>query len=235
MVRQRKTLKEGYKPYLCQMMAYINTPPGGEDPRTMEWNQEQLLTIVPDAIASYFKQLAYGTSTPGQKDMPTHCRGTNLEQYKKAISFYMPNKISAWDVRSASGNPTKSVPVNDVVNTIRKMECRKQGRPSCAKRDMKREEYHMTMRILKAKLGNYKLQGKVPTMLKFQFHIIARTDDITNLKKAIYDRTTNSVRLHSRPKCLLVKMLWKSDLVQTKSCWVLLTQTFAFCLFSPAT
>jgi hypothetical protein len=40
----------------------------------------------------------------------------------------------------------------------------------------------MTMQILEAKLGNYELQGKVPTMLKFQFHIIARTYDITNLE-----------------------------------------------------
>jgi uncharacterized metal-binding protein len=147
----------------------------------MEWDQDQHLAIYPDAIASYFKQLAYGTSIPGPKDMPTHCRSTNLDQYKKDISFYMPNKILAWDVWSASGNPTKSVPVNDVVNTVRKMECRKQGRPSCIKRDM-REEYRTAIRILEAKLGNYELQGKVPTMMKFQFHIIARTDDITNLE-----------------------------------------------------
>jgi hypothetical protein len=109
------------------MMAYINKPPVGEYPRTIEWDQEQLLAIVTNAIASYFKQLAYGTSMPGPKDIPMHCRSTNLEQYKKTISFYMPNKISAWDVRSASGNPTKSVPVSDVVNTVRKTECRKQG------------------------------------------------------------------------------------------------------------
>jgi hypothetical protein len=67
----------------------------------------------------------------------------------------MPNKISAWDVRSASDNPTSKLgPENDVVNTVRKMECRKQGRPSCTKWDMKREEYRMTMRTLEAKLGN---------------------------------------------------------------------------------
>jgi uncharacterized metal-binding protein len=164
------------------MMAYIDEDPGGEYPIMMEWDQEKILAIVPDGIASYFKQLAYGTSAPGPNNMPTHCRSTNLEHYKKAISFYMTNNILAWDIRSASGNPTKSLPVNDVVNTVRKMECRKQGRPSCAKRDMKREEYRMTMRILEAKLENYELQGKVPTMLKFQFHIIARTNDITNLE-----------------------------------------------------
>jgi hypothetical protein len=121
------------------MMAYIDKATGGDYPRTMEWDH-QLLAIAPDAIASYFKQFAYGTSTSGPNDMLTHGNSTNLEQYKKAIYFYMPKKISAWDVRSASCNTTKSVPVNDVVNTVRKMECRKQVRPSCANWDMKREE-----------------------------------------------------------------------------------------------
>jgi hypothetical protein len=137
MVRQRKKLEEGYKPYFCRLMAYIDEAPGGDYPRKMEWKQEQLLAIVPDAITRYFK-MVYGTSTPGPNDMPTHCRSTNLEQYKKAISFYMSHKILAWDVRLESGNPTKLVPVNHFMNTVRKMECRKQGRPSCAKRDMKK-------------------------------------------------------------------------------------------------
>jgi hypothetical protein len=119
----------------------------------MEQSQYQLLAITPDAIARYFKKLAYGTPMPGPNDTPTHYRSSNLEQNKKAISFYMPNNHSSWDVHSGSGNPSKLVPVNDVFNTVRKMECRKQGRPSCAKRDMKREEYHNTMRILESMAG----------------------------------------------------------------------------------
>jgi hypothetical protein len=145
-----------------------------------------------------------------------HCKllqATNLDQYKKAISFHIPNKISAWYVWSASGNPTKSVPVNDVVNTVRKMECRKQGRPSCTKQDMKREEYRMTMRILEAKLGNYELQGKVPTMLKVQFHIIARTDDITNLE-------TGDLRSHNKfgAFALQTKVSWIKNVMEERSC-----------------
>jgi hypothetical protein len=104
-------------------MAYIDEAPCGDYPRMMEWIQDQLLVIVPDAIARYFMQLAYGCSTSVPSDMPMHCRSTSFEQYKKAIFFYMPNKILAWCVLSGSGNPTKSVPVNDVLNTVRKMEC----------------------------------------------------------------------------------------------------------------
>jgi hypothetical protein len=67
--------------------------------------------------------------------------------------------------------PSRSM--NDVVNTVRKMECRKQGHPSCAKRDMNREEYRKTMRIM----------GPRHEALRYrENHIIARTDDITNIE-----------------------------------------------------
>jgi hypothetical protein len=100
------------------------------------------------------------------------------------------------------------MPVNDVVDTVHKMECRKQGRPSCAKWDMKGEEYRKTMRLLESKAGNYEMHNKVPTVLIFQFHIIAWIDDITNLETGDLRSHKNSVRLRSRPKCLGVKMLW---------------------------
>jgi hypothetical protein len=153
MFRKRKTLDETYKPYLCKLMAFRNSAP--DYPRSMVWTQDELLEITPDEIARWFKLLAYGTSTPSPTELPTFCRSSNLEQAKKSISFFMPNKHMLWDVRSSSGNPSKSVPVNDTVATVRKLECRKQGRPSCAKRDMKRAEYRKTMRILEAKYGNF--------------------------------------------------------------------------------
>jgi hypothetical protein len=103
---------------------------------------------------------------------------------ERFVSIRQPDQVRP-------SRPTKAVPVNDVVNTVHNMECRKQGHPSCAKRDMKREEYRMTMRIIDAKLGKYELHGKIPTMLKFQFHIIAQTDDITNLE-------TGNLRSHNK-------------------------------------
>jgi hypothetical protein len=168
MVRRHKTLEEGYTPYRCSMMAYINRAPGGDYARTIEWSQEQLLEITQYAIARYFNQLAYNTPTLVPNGMPMHCRSTNLEQNKKDISFYMPNNISTWDAHSGVGNPTKLVPVKNIVNTVRKIECRNQDHPSCTKWDMKREECRKTIRIIESKAGNFEMQGKVPTMLKFQ-------------------------------------------------------------------
>jgi hypothetical protein len=213
MVRQRKTLEEIYKPYLCRLMAFKDVEEEDHYPRTFQFSQEQLLSITPDHVSRWMKKLAYGTPTPGPTDNPTHCRSSLLAQAKKAISFNMPNKHMPWDVRSNSGNPTRSIPVNDVIKSVKKAEVRKQGRPSCAKRDMKRNEYQKTMRILEAETGNYEKQSKYPTMLKIQFHIIGRTDDITNLE-------TNDLRSHDKfgSFALQTKVSWSKNVMEERDC-----------------
>jgi hypothetical protein len=153
MVRKRKILEDTYKPYLYKLMAFRNSAP--DYPISMVWTQDELLEITPDEIVRWFKLLACGTATPSPTELPTFCRSSNLEQAKKSISFFMPNKHMSWDVRSSSDNPSKYVPVNNTVATVRKLEYQKQGCPSCAKRDMKRAEYHKMMRILEAKYGNF--------------------------------------------------------------------------------
>jgi hypothetical protein len=119
----------------------------------------------------------------------------------------------AWDVRSSSGNPSRYVPVNNTVATVRKLECRKQGCPSCAKRDMQRAEYRKTMHILEAAYGNFEWQSKTPTMLKFQFHIIAGTDDITNLE-------TNDLRSHDTfgEFAIQTKVSWSKNITEERAC-----------------
>jgi len=211
MVRRRKTLEEDYKPYLCRLMAFID---GGEDyPKTIEFSQEQLLNVTPDIVSRWMKKTAYGTPTPGPNDHPTRCRSSLLEQAKKAISYFMPNKHMGWDVRSNSGNPTKSIPVNDIIKLVKKAEVRKQGRPSRAKRDMKRAEFRKTLRILEMQEGNYDMQAKYPGMMKMQFHIIGRTDDITNLE-------TNDLRHHDRfgDFALQTKVSWSKNVREERDC-----------------
>jgi hypothetical protein len=162
MVRKPKTLEVTHKPFLCRLMAFRDSLPGY--PMSMVWTPYELIGITPDDIAWWFKLLAYGTATLSPTGLPTFRRSSNLEQAKKSISLFMPNNHMSWDVRSSSGDPSKSVPVNDTVTAVRKLECRKQGRPSCAKRDMNRAEYCKTMRILEAKRRKFEWQSKIPTM-----------------------------------------------------------------------
>jgi hypothetical protein len=78
---------------------------------------------------------------------------------------------------------------------------------------MKRAEYREMMRILEAKYGNFEWQSKTPTMIKLQFHIIARTDDITNLEM-------NDLRSHdmSGEFALQTKVSWSKNVMEERTC-----------------
>ena len=39
---------------------------------------------------------------------------------KEAISYFMPKKLLGWNVKNKSGNSTKSVLVNNVINKVNK-------------------------------------------------------------------------------------------------------------------
>jgi hypothetical protein len=41
----------------------------------------------------------------------------------------MPNKLMPWNAVSKEGNPTKSVPMNDLLKAVKKKEVWKQGKP----------------------------------------------------------------------------------------------------------
>jgi len=71
--------------------------------------------------------------------------------------------------------------VNKLLAVIKKAEVRKQGKESNAKRDLKRAEFKKTLRLLEANRG-FVSQHKIPAMLKLQFHLIGRTDDVSNIE-----------------------------------------------------
>ena len=186
MVRRRGTLSDQYKPYLSNLMAYTN---GRVYLLSYEFSQAELLSITADQVARWFRFKAYGTPTPGPDDNPTGCRSSLLEQAKKSVSFFMPNRNTNWNVETNSGNPTKSVPVNDVIRALKLAEVRRLGLPSNAKRDLKRPEYRLTVRFVEAH-RNARVRLMVHVIMKLQFHIIGRADDLTNLE-------TRDFRSHS--------------------------------------
>jgi hypothetical protein len=127
--------------------------------------------------------LAYGTETPGPDDRPTLRRSSGIQFVKKAISYFMPDNSVAWNSRSNTGNPTMSKDVNKLISVIKKAEVRKQGKKSNAKRDLKRAEFKKTLRLLEKNRG-FVSQYKIPAMLKLQFHLIGRMDDLCNIETA---------------------------------------------------
>ena len=90
-----------------------------------QFTDEELFALQPEHVYSYFCQMTYGTPTPLETDRPSKCRSSTLEFAKKAISSFMPNRLLAWNAQSVTGNPTRSVQVNDLIKRVKKEEVRK--------------------------------------------------------------------------------------------------------------
>ena len=88
----------------------------------------------------------------------------------------MPYKLLGWNVGSKSGNPMKSVIVNNVINKIKKMEVRKQGKEIQARCPLTIDEFKFTVKKLKD-VDDFVWRYALPALYSFQFHLIARIDD----------------------------------------------------------
>jgi Transcriptional activator of glycolytic enzymes len=177
-----------------------------------QFSPEELLDITPEELVRWFRLISFGTETPGPEDRPTIRRSTGISFCKKAISYFMADGSSQWNTQARTGNPTMSKAVNKLIAEIKKHEVRKQGKTSNAKRDMKRAEFKKTLRLLQNSQG-FANQYKVPTMLKLQFHLIARTDDICNLESV-------DLREHEQfgTIALQTKVAWSKNVNEEREC-----------------
>ena len=62
----------------------------------------------------------YGEDDSEVDGNPTEGRASSLVYIKKALSYFMPNKLLKWFVIAgiARGNPTKSPEVNDLIAAV---------------------------------------------------------------------------------------------------------------------
>jgi hypothetical protein len=177
--------------------------------------RRDLLQITAEEVAGYLRYKAYRRSDPSPNDRPNKCRSSSLLQYKKAISYFMPSQ-DGWNVASNSGNPTKGKVVNKVIKDVKQAEVRKQGKESNVKRPLKRAEFEETLRLLEATAegsDRFHMACRITAMLKLQWHIIARTDDICNIE-------TEDLRSHGKfPDCALqMKVSWSKNVMSEEQC-----------------
>lgn len=209
MARQRKSLQQQYYPYLRKLFIWLD---GTEYAKTHVFMGEDLARINPENLVRYMKLLAYGTETPGPDDHPTARRSSGLAFLKKAISYFMPDNTTAWNTAAGTGNPTMSKSVNKLIKDIKKSEVRKQGKESQAKRDMTRPEFKKTLELL-VEAGGFAYQFRSTAMLKLQFHLIARTDDISNLE-------SSDLREHEQfgGFALQTQVAWSKNVQEERDC-----------------
>ena len=122
----------------------------------------------------------FGEPNPGPNSRPTEGRSSSLEYYKKAISYYMPNQHIGWDMEAERGNPTRSLEVQNLIKSIKRLEVRRQGKPSAARRPMEMEEMRQLVDLAMASDRN-QTKYYFLSYLKYQFHLMARNDCTAHL------------------------------------------------------
>jgi hypothetical protein len=84
--------------------------------------QDRLAAVTADNLLRWMNFKAFGTPHPPANANPTGCRSSTLLFWKKAISFYVPNKHHPWDSLNERGNPTRSREILDLIQFAKKKE-----------------------------------------------------------------------------------------------------------------
>jgi hypothetical protein len=142
------------------------------------------MEVTSDDICHFFKQETYHNDDPTEDTRPTFCRGSNLEAHKRAISHFMPRKLIPWDPVSLIGNPTKSKEVNELVNGIKKFECRCEGVPSQARRPIEFDEFKNLLDVTRdlSVDTDDRHRCRMVSVLTLQWQLIGRIYDMMKLK-----------------------------------------------------
>ena len=163
-----------YQSYIVALMSYMHQV---QYDRMQVFPAEILAEVTPEHLKRWMCLKAYGLEVPRGDDRPLYWRSATLEVAKKAISWYMPNRISCWDSINKTGNPTKSRLVNDLIKLVKRAEVRRIGKPSSTKRPLTQEEFRHVLLVFFNK-GDFQFRYRYCTMLKYQYHLIARCDDL---------------------------------------------------------
>ena len=109
MVVSYSTTPKYARRYFTHLCACMGLKDGTVYPKqTTFFETDQILTLTPEDIVCYFNLKVFGTTDPDEDSTPKLGRSSSLLFYKKAISYFMPNKLLGWNVQSSSGNPVKS-------------------------------------------------------------------------------------------------------------------------------
>ena len=94
----------------------------------------------------------------------------------------MTNYLMKWDLQSNSGNPTKSVKVNELVKKVKNAEVRKEGKASAARRATELSEFHEMLTRCRDLSENHIGHHTGAVYFLFQFCMVAKLDGVTNFK-----------------------------------------------------
>jgi hypothetical protein len=87
--------------------------------RTKTYAKGELRALTPDDVVRWMNVKAFGVPDPPSDANPTFARSNLLAYWKKAISFFMPDRLVVWLSGCNEGNPTRTIEVNSLIKRIK--------------------------------------------------------------------------------------------------------------------
>ncbi|KAI2489078.1 hypothetical protein MHU86_25522 [Fragilaria crotonensis] len=212
-----------YKCILASFMSFVhNRAVGSEYSRDHVHAMEVLAAITPSDVSRYLNMKAFGTTEPAGDANPISARANSLAMDKKQFRFSC--RIATWSMTRSEGNPTRSALVNALIKRVKKKEARKQGVDSQTQRPMLGQEFVAMHDLLNRNVLSagrrsnnahdvfWKRYG-ILAMTNFQFHLIARVDDSTQL-------VLEHIRVHDTfASALKTRLNWSKMWMTTDAPW----------------
>ena len=204
----------GYHRYIVSLMSFIDNY---NYPKEQLFTVRQLSQVVPDDVVRWMLHTTLGIHSLDDyvDGMHFQRRSSSLEVMKKAVSWYMPDRVTGWNTQAAAGNPTKSTTVNDILKFVKKMEVRRNALPSKAKDPLMMHHFRAALRVLEVDPNNFNNFYRFTCMMKFQYHLIGRCDDMGNF-------LIRDIHSHSNPNLALValqtKVYWSKNVLEERNC-----------------
>ena len=199
-----------YKRILDSLMSSVHRlGPQQQYEYTRVYTDEEKRQVTPDELLRWLNMRTFGVADPApDTTIRPLVRANTIAFWKKAISFHMPDRLHSWRTGSNDGNPTKSAEVNDFVKYLKKLEARKQGAASQTRRPMIASEFRRLHEVFKTFGGPHSSgiwKYGMPALINFQFHMIARIDDTTQV-------TLEHIRVHDNfENTLKTRLNWSKN------------------------
>jgi Transcriptional activator of glycolytic enzymes len=216
-----------YKSTLDNLLSFVHNQ---DYTRDKTYTKGELRALTPHHILQWMNLKAFGVTDPALDANPTLARANSLEYWKKALSFFMPNRLIVWVSGRNEGNPTRSLEVNNLIKRVRKKEVRKQGVAPQCRRAMTEGEFRAMQNILRNHdSGSLLWKCGLYALTIFQFHLIARIDDTTQV-------LIENIRVHdSFCNALKTRLNWSKNVSEERDApWqiVLGSMDTAFCVLT---
>jgi hypothetical protein len=117
-----------------------------------------------------------------------------------------------WSAGQNEGNPatrpTRSIKINNLIKQVKKEEVQKQGVALQTRRPMTERKFRLLHKILWDQKDSPISQYGMSAMINFQFHVIGRIDDTTQV-------LVNHIHVHA----WFISELFKDEIELVQKCW----------------